>query len=160
MKSTRPPPPTPRITRQSTGSERGRDRRDHAHSAAAQARHLKTRLDDARRECRHARAENEKLREDHRAEHVAANARFGEEREELYDSLRSADDAHERDIGSSHTQIRMDVEAKYTLSPVIADLHRRVDRRNPPTMTSRRRTTASTGSSRSSMTRPKTFSAV
>ena len=128
MEDTRASPPPPRITRQSTGSERDRDRLDHAHSAAAQAQHHKTQLTKARRHTRDARAEIVKLGEDHQAELLAANARFGKEREELYVSWRSADDALQRDIDSSRTQNRMDEDAKYHLSQVIADVHRRLDR--------------------------------
>ena len=72
----RAPSPTPRITRQSTGSERDCARRDHALSAASQARHRKTLLDAERRECRRAHAETEKVREDRRADQLAADARL------------------------------------------------------------------------------------
>jgi len=76
MTNKRAPAPTPRITRQSTASERVRALRDYALSAASQARHRETLLDTKRRECHRAHAETEKVREDRRVDQLAAIARL------------------------------------------------------------------------------------
>jgi len=125
MTNKRAPSPTPRITRQSTASERDRALRDHALFAASQARHRETQLNTKRRECCRAHAETEKVREDRRADQLAAIARLEVDKQEFYDMMQSAEDAHERDVSGLHMLIRMDEEAKYDLSRAIADLHRR-----------------------------------
>jgi hypothetical protein len=138
MTNKRAPAPTPRITRQSTASEvseRDRALRDHALFAASQARHRETQLNTKRRECCRAHAETEKVREDRRADQLAAIARLEVDKQEFYDMMQSAEDVHERDVSGLHTLIRMDEEAKYYLSRAIADLHRRLEGK----MTTRKR---------------------
>jgi len=43
--------------------------------------------------------------------------------------MQSSEDAHDRDVSGLHTVIRMDEEAKYYLTREIADLHRRLERK-------------------------------
>ena len=44
--------------------------------------------------------------------------------------MQSSEDAHDRDVSGLHTVIRMDEEAKYYLTREIADLHRRLERKD------------------------------
>jgi hypothetical protein len=56
-----------------------------------------------RRECVRARAETEKVREDCRANQLAASARVEVDKQDLYDIMQSSGDAHDRDVSGLHT---------------------------------------------------------
>ena len=101
MTHKRAPSPTARITRQSTPSERDRALRDYALSAAFQARHRGTLLVTKRRECVRARAETEKVREDCRANQLAASARVEVDKQDLYDIMKTCSRPRTRTTATS-----------------------------------------------------------